>query len=45
MLEIVGQKRGIDDYGGREDHRRRDDFLADDGRSIYTAGGPGENKF
>ena len=34
-------KRGFDDYGGRDDYRRerRDDFIADDGRSMYTAGG------
>ena len=34
-------KRGFDDYGSKDDSRRdrREDFIADDGRSMYTAGG------
>ena len=41
MKLFSGMKRGFDDHGGRDDsrHERRDDFIADDGRSMYTAGG------
>ena len=44
LFDITGLKRGFDEYGGREEHRRdrRDDFLADDGRSLFSAGSKGE---